>query len=128
MKQCWKKIIDFSVHDNVNIVKSMLKHQYRGLQGQVLKSYKRKIDELKPVLSFLAYPSNQVKVIPKHDFAIVKYGRAQQCGCTKSDDLWLKKNLGYMIKKNKDKILYELREASKVTLENVFKKCEHCSA
>ena len=83
----------------------MLKHPYIGVQGQVMKSSKRKIDEEITEPSFLADPSHRVKVVAKHMFSIVNKSRAQRCRCTKEDALRLKKDWGYMIKNNREKPL-----------------------
>ena len=69
-----------------------------------------------------------MKVVSKHIFTIVNKSRAQGCGCTKSDALQLKKYWGYTIKKNREKIMEELSEASKVTLEHMFNSHDNCSA
>ena len=77
---------------------------------------------------FLADPYHRVKVVDKYIFSIVKDGKAQRCGCTKSDALRLKKDWGYMIKNNRNKILEELIQESKVPLEHIFNNNDKCSA
>ena len=61
-------------------------------------------------------------------FSIVNNGEAQQCGCTKAYDIRIKKDWGYMIQKNRNKILEELRQASKVPLVHMFINHVKCSA
>ena len=68
-----------------------------------------------------------MKVISKHAFSIVNYGKLQQYGCTKLDALQINKDWGYMIKKNRDKSLDELQEARKITLEHMSNNHEHFS-
>ena len=77
---------------------------------------------------FLADPYHRVKVVDKHIFSIVNDGKAQQCGCTKADDLRLKKYWGYMIKNHISKSLEEFPQASKLPLEHMFKNHGKCSA
>ena len=67
-----------------------------------------KFDEEIPVPSFLDIISYQRNVFDKRIFSIVIDGKAQRCGCTKSDDLSLNKYWGYMINKNRSKSLEEL--------------------
>ena len=56
-----------------------------------------------------------MKVVAKHICSVVNESRAQQCGCNKTDALRTEKYWGYMIKKNRDKTIEELSEASKVS-------------
>ena len=64
-------IIDIVVGDNDSTMQAMLKHPSIGVQGQVLKSSKGKLDEEIPDQSFFADPSHHVKVVAKHIFSIV---------------------------------------------------------
>ena len=80
-------IIDVIVSDNDSTMRSVIKHPSIGVQGQVLKSYKGKLDEEIPEPSFLADPSHRAKFLAKHIFSIVNKSRAQRYGCTKSDAL-----------------------------------------
>ena len=93
-----------------------------------MKSSKGKLDDEIPDPPFLADPSHRVKSVDKHIFSIVNKSRDQQCGCIKADALRLKKDWGYMIKKNRKKIIEELIEASKVPCEHMFNSHENCSA
>ena len=101
-------IIDVIVGNDDSTMRYELKHPSIGVQGQVLKSSKGKIDEEIPEQSFLVHPSHRVKVVAKHIFSIFKKSRAQQCGCTKADALRIKKDWGYTIKKNREKQLKSL--------------------
>ena len=83
-------IIDVIVSNYDRTMQSVLKHQSKGARGQVLKSSKGKLHEDIPEPSFLADPSNRVKVVAKHIFSIVNKYRYLQCGCTKEDALCLK--------------------------------------
>ena len=105
----------------------VLKHPPKGSQGQVLKSSKGKLHEDIPEPSFLADPSHRIKVVAKHIFYIVNDSKAQRCGCTRADDLRLKKDWGYMIKKNREKEIEELSEASKIPLGHMFNGHDNCS-
>ena len=78
--------------------------------------------------SFLADPSHRVKVVARHIFSIVNESRDLGCRCTKADALRLKKYLGYMIKKNREKTIEDLSEASKIPLEHMFNSHDNCSA
>ena len=69
-----------------------------------------------------------MKVTAKHIFSIVNESRAQRCGCTKADALRIKKDWGYMIKKNREKIIEELSEVSNIPLEHMFNNHDNCSA
>ena len=109
-------------------MQAVLKHPSKGARGQVLKSSKGKLHEDIPEPSFLAGPSHHVKVVAKHIFSIVNESRDLRCGCTKADALRLKKDWGYMIKKNREKTTEELSAASKVPLEHMFNCHENCSA
>ena len=119
-------IINVIVRDDDSTMRDVLKHPSKGAQGQVLKTSKGKIDEEIPEPSFLADPSHSVKVVAKHIFSIVNKSRPKRCWCTKADSLRLKKDWGYMIKKNREKTIEYLSEASKVPLEHMF-NC-HCSS
>ena len=96
-------IIDVIASDNDSKMRAVLNHPSIGVGGQVLKTYKGKVDEEIPELYFLAYTSHRVNVVAKHIFSIVNESRAQRCGCTKSDALQLKKDWGYTIKNNREK-------------------------
>ena len=85
-------VIDIIVSDDDSTMRSVLKHPSKG-----------KLHTDIPEPSFLADPSHRVKVVAKHIFSIVKESRDLRCGCTKADALRLKKDWGYMIKKNREK-------------------------
>ena len=91
-------IIDVIVSTDDRKMRDVLKHPSKGAQGQVLKSSKGKLDEEIPEPSFLADPSQCMKVVAKHIFSISNESRDQQCGCTKAYALRIKKYWGYMIK------------------------------
>ena len=62
-----------------------------------------------------SHPSLQILPIAwifvaKHIFSIVNKRRAQRCGWTKADALQLKKDWGYMIKKNREKLKSWVRQ------------------
>ena len=80
-------IVDVIISDDDSTMQALLKHPLIGVQGQVLKTSKGKLDEEIPEPSFLADPSHRMKVVAKHIFSIVNKNRAQRCGCTKSDAL-----------------------------------------
>ena len=113
-------IIDVIVSDDENKIRALIKYPSKGSLGQVIKASKVKLDEEIPDLSFLADPYHSVKVVANHTFSVVKESRAQRCGCTKADDLRLKKYWEYMIKKNRGKKIEDLSEASRVPLEHMF--------
>ena len=121
-------ILDVIVSDDDIIMWVVPKHPLINVWGQVMKTSKGKLDEEIPEPSFIADPSHRVKVVAKHIFFIVNESRAQQCGCTKVDTLWINKYWGYMIKNNRDKTIEELIEASKVPLEHMFNSHDNCSA
>ena len=121
-------IIDVIVSDDNRTMRDVLKHPSKVSRGQVLKSPKGKIHEDIPEPSFLADPSHCVKVVAKHFFSIVNESRDLRCGCTKSDALRLKKYWEYTIKKNREKTIEDLSEASKVPLEHMFNSHDNCSA
>ena len=98
-------VIDIIVSDDDSTMRAVLKHTSKCAQGQVLKSSKGKLHEDIPELSFLTDPSHCVKEVAKHIFSIVNESRDLRCGCTKSDALRIKKDWGYMIKKNREKRL-----------------------
>ena len=93
--------IDIIVSNDDSRMRAVIKHPSKGAQGQVLKSSKGNLHENIPEPSFLAHPSHRVKVVAKHIFSIVNESRDLRCGCTKADALRLKKDWGYMIKKNR---------------------------
>ena len=97
-------IVDVIVSDSDRTMRAVLKHPSIGARGQVMKTSNGKLDEETPEPSFLAYPSYHVKVVAKHIFSIVNKSRAQWCWCTKADVLRIKKDWGYMIKKNRKKL------------------------
>ena len=121
-------VIDIIVSDDDSTMQAVLKHPSKGARGQVLKSSKGKLHEDIPEPSFLADPSHSVKVVAKHILSIVNESRDLRCGCTKAEALRIKKYWGYMIKKNREKTIEELSEASKVPLEHMFKSHANCSA
>ena len=94
-------IIDVIVSDDDSTMRSVLKHPSIGVRGQVLKTSKGKLDVQIPEHSFLADPSDRIRVVAKQIFYIVNDSKAQRCGCTRADALRLKKDWGYMIKKNR---------------------------
>ena len=94
-------IVDIIVSDNDSKMQAVLKHPFIGYRGQVLKTKKGKIDEEIPEPYFLADPSHHLKVVAKHIFSTVNDRSAQRFGCTKADALRIKKDWGYMIKKNR---------------------------
>ena len=96
-------IIYIIVSNDDSTMQAVLKHSSKGARGQVLKSSKGKLHEDIPEPSFLAYPSHCVKVVAKNIFSIVKKSGDLQCGCTKSDALWLKKILGVHDKEEQGK-------------------------
>ena len=98
-------IIDVIVSDDDSTMRAVPKHPIIGVQGQVLKTLKGKLDAQIPEPSFLADFSHHIKVAAQHIFYIVPDSKAQRCGCTRADALRLKKDLGYMIKKNREKKL-----------------------
>ena len=75
----------------------LIKHLLIGSRGQVLKSYKRKIDGKISVTSFLVDPSHYVKYVASNLFAMLNNGKSNQCECKKSYDLLLNKYWGYII-------------------------------
>ena len=91
-------IIDVIVSNDGSTKRNFLKHPPKGVCGQVLNSFKGKIDEEIPELSLLVYPSHSVKVLAKHIFSITNWSKDQRCGCTKEDSIWIKKYWGYMDK------------------------------
>ena len=64
-------IIDVFDHDDDSTMRAVLKNPSKGVRGQVMKSYKVKLDGEIPEPSFLADPSHRVKVVAKHIFSIV---------------------------------------------------------
>ena len=120
-------VIDVIVRYDDSTIQDVLKHPSIGARGQVLKPSKGKLDDGIPMPSFLAYPSHRVKVVAKHIFSIVNDGKAHKCVCTKVDAIRLKKDWGYMIKKNRSKHLEELRQASKFPLEHMFNNHVKCN-
>ena len=59
------------------------------------------------ILPWKFLPQN--KSFSKHLFVIVNGVKSYQCGCTKTDDIWLKKDWGYIIKKNRKKLTRIIR-------------------
>ena len=98
-------IIDVIVSNDDSTMQDVLNHPSKCARGQVIKSSKVRLHTEIPEPSFLAYPSHRVKVVAKHIFSIVNEIRNLQYGCTKADALQLKKDWGYMIKKNREKQL-----------------------
>ena len=92
-----------------------------------MKPSKRKLDDEILAKYFLAYPYHRVKVVAKHIFSISKNGKAQRCGYTKSDSLRIKKDWGYTIEKNRNKVLERLQQASKVPLEHMLNNHDNFS-
>ena len=93
-------IIDVIVRNDDSTMQAFLKHPYIGVHGQVLKTYRGKLDEETPEPSFLADPSHRLKVVSKHIISIINKSRDQLCGVTKADSLRLKKYWGYMKNNN----------------------------
>ena len=98
-------IVDAIVSDDDITMRAVLKHLLIGVWYQFMKISKVKIDEEIPYPLFLAYPSHRTNVVAKHIFSIVNKSRSLGCGWTKADALRIKKNWGYMLKKNKGKKL-----------------------
>ena len=121
-------IIDVIISKYDSTMRAVLKHTSIGAWGQFLRLSKGKLDEEIIVPSLHADPYHRVEVFYEHIFYIVNYGKSQQCGCTKSDVLRLKKFWGYMINNNRFFFPEELRHASKVPLEHMFKNHDKCSA
>ena len=94
----------------------------------LLNPSKVKPDKEIPVPYFLVYPYHRMKVVDQYVFDIVSNGRVQRCGSTKEDAIRLKKDWGYMIKKDRNKDLEKLQEANKVSIKNWFNIHEHCNA
>ena len=59
-------VIDVILSDDDSTIRVLLKHTFKGAQGQVLESSKGKLDEGIPESSFLSDPSHCVKVVYKH--------------------------------------------------------------
>ena len=70
-------IVHVIVSNDDNTIQAVLKHPSIGIRGQVLKTYKGKLDEEIPEPSFLADTSHHVKVVAKHIFSIGNKSRAQ---------------------------------------------------
>ena len=98
-------IIDVIVSDDDSTMRSVLKHPSIGIRGQVLKTSKGKLDVQIPEPFFLADPSHHIKVVAKHIFYIVNDSKVQRCGYTRADSFRLKKDWGYMIKKDREMFL-----------------------
>ena len=92
-------IIDVIVSDDDSTMRAVLKHPSKSDRGHVLKSSKGKLHTDIPEPSFLADPSQRVKVVAKQIFSIVNESRDLRCGCAKADALRLKKRLGVHDKK-----------------------------
>ena len=69
-------VVGVIVSDDNSTTRALLKHPLIGVQGQVLKTSKGKLDEEIPKPSFLADPSHRVKGLAKHIFSIVNKSRA----------------------------------------------------
>ena len=78
-------IIAVIVSDDESTMKAVLKHPYKGAQGQVMNSSKGKLDEEISEPYLLADTFHHVNVVAKHIFSIIKKSRSQQCGCTKAN-------------------------------------------
>ena len=63
-------IIDFIFSDDDRTMRAVLKHKSKGATGQVMKSYKGKLDEEIPDPSFLTDNFHCMKVLYKHIFSI----------------------------------------------------------
>ena len=98
-------IIDVIVSNDDSTMRAVLKNPIIGVRGQFIKTSKGKLDVQIPEPSVLADPSHRIKVVAKHIFYIVNDSKAQRCGCIRADALRLKKDWGYMIKKNREKQL-----------------------
>ena len=120
-------IIDFIVIEYYSAIQAVLKHPLIGAWGHVMKSSNGNIHEEIPVPYFLTDTSYRMKVFSKQIFSIVNGGKAHRCGCTKENYLQLKNDWGCTIKNNRNKSLYELWQASKVTLEHMFNNHDTCS-
>ena len=70
-------IIDVIFSNDDSRLRAVLDHQSIGVQGQVLKKFKGKLDGEIPEPSFLADPSHRMKVVDKHIFYIFNKNRAQ---------------------------------------------------
>ena len=98
-------IIDVIFSNGDSTMQAVLKYQSKVARGEVLKSPKGNLHTDIPDPSFLVDPSHCVKVVAKHIFSIVNKSRDLRCGCAKADALQIKKDWGYMIKKNREKQL-----------------------
>ena len=76
--------------------------------------------------SLLADTYHHVKVVANNIFSILNNGKAQRCGCTKSNALRINKDWGCTIKNNINKSLEKLRQASKLPLGHMFKNHDSC--
>ena len=92
----------------------------------MLKSFKGKLREEITVPSFLGDISHQFKFVVRNLFSSVNDGRAQQCGCTKSDVLRLSKYWRCIIRKNRSKSSVKLKEERKFSFEHIFNYHVHC--
>ena len=72
-------IIDVIFSDNDSTMQAVLKNPSIGVQGQILKISKGKLDVQIPEPSFLADPSHCIKVVAKHIFYIVNDSKDQRC-------------------------------------------------
>ena len=63
--------IDVFASKDESTIRDVIKTPSKGVQGQFPRSYKRKIDEEIPVISFLVDPSHHVIFFVKHIFSIV---------------------------------------------------------
>ena len=73
-------IIDIIIREDDSTILAVIKHPYKGAQGQFLKSSKGKNDEEITEPSLLADPYHHIKIVSKHIFPIVNKTKAQQCG------------------------------------------------
>ena len=76
-------IIDDIVSDDDRTMQYLLKHPFKGVWCQIIKSSKGKPDEEIPDPSFLAYPSHHVKGVAKHIFSIVTKVELSDVGAPK---------------------------------------------
>ena len=120
-------IIDVIIRDGDIKIQAVIEHPERGARGQVLNSYKGKLDEEITMPYRIEDPYNQVKVVTKYLFSIFHYENVQQFGCTNADPFWIKKDCGCIININRMGRGGQLREESKISLEHVFKYIKYFS-
>ena len=70
-------IIDVIVRNNESTMRALLNYPFKGARGQVMKSYKVKLDEEIPYPSFLVNPYHHIKFVAKHIFYIVNESNAR---------------------------------------------------